>query len=427
MDKNDKIAAGGKGHRTRKKLADGSNVPKEVLDQLMEGMGGKEAVLADPARLLRDLSAALVSRALEVELSHHLGYDSGEDPPEGQRNRRNGHGTKRLRTGHGEMEVLTPRDREGSFEPQLVPKHQRRFDGFDEQVLALYARGMSVRDIRAHLEELYGVEVSPDLISRVTDGVIDELRTWQTRPLEQVYCVVYLDALVVKIRSKGTVQNRSIYLAVGIPVDGQREVLGMWVQQTEGAKFWCGILEELRRRGVEDILVLCADGLTGMSQAVEAIFPQAIFQTCIVHVIRSSTRFVPWKDRKRVCADLRSIYTASDAEAAMEALEAFEEQWGEQYPTVAQSWRERWEDIVPFLAYPAEMRRVIYTTNTIEALNRNLRKALKTKGHMPSDEAALKLLYLSMRHNPKSRARAARGWLAALNQLAIYFEGRLPA
>jgi len=412
--------------KARRKAPDGSNVPKEVLDQLVEGMGGK-AALADPASLLRDLSAALVSRALESELEHHLGYAPGEEPPDGQTNRRNGHGRKTLRTGHGEIEVQTPRDREGSFEPQLVPKHQRHFDGFDDKILALYARGMSVRDIRAHLVELYGVQVSGDLISRVTDGVLDELRAWQSRPLEQVYCVVYLDALVVKIRSKGTVQNRAVYLAVGVPVDGHREVLGMWVQQTEGAKFWASILEELRRRGVEDILVLCADGLTGIGQAIEAIFPKAIFQTCVVHVIRSSTRFVPWKDRKRVCADLRDIYTASDAEAARHALEAFEERWNDKYPTVARSWRDRWDDIVPFLAYPAEMRRVIYTTNAIEALNRNLRKALKTRGQMPSDEAALKLLYLSMRHDPKTRTRSVRGWTTAMNQFAIYFDDRLPA
>ncbi len=412
-------------HRPRKPVPDGSRIPKEVLDQLLAGVGGKDA-LADPSGLLQDLTAALVSRALESEMDHHLGYEAGEEPPKAQSNRRNGHGSKRLRTGHGEVEVRTPRDREGSFEPQLVAKHQRSFAGFDDKVLALYARGMTVRDIRAHLEELYGVEVSPDLISRVTDGVLEELRLWQSRPLESVYCVVYLDALVVKIRSKGTVRNCAVYIAMGIPADGRREVLGLWVQETEGAKFWCSILEELRRRGVEDILVLCADGLTGMSDAALAVFPKAVFQTCVVHVIRASTRFVPWKDRKRVCADLRAIYTAGSAEEAELALEAFEERWDTDYPTVARCWRNRWEDIVPFLAYPAEMRRVIYTTNAIEALNRNLRKALKTRGHMPSGEAALKLLYLSMRHDPKSNTRYARGWPKAINQFAIFFDGRLP-
>ena len=411
--------------KKRRRVPDGSGIPKEVLDQLLTGMGGKEA-LADTPGLLQDLTAALVSRALESELDHHLGYEAGEEPPAAQSNRRNGHSSKRVRTGHGEMEVRTPRDREGSFEPQLVAKHQRRFAGFDDKVLALYARGMTVRDIRAHLEELYGVEVSPDLISRVTDGVLEELRVWQSRPLESVYCVVYLDALVVKIRTKGTVRNCAVYIAMGIPPDGVREVLGLWVQETEGAKFWCGILEELRRRGVQDILVLCADGLTGMSDAALAVFPHAVFQTCVVHVIRASTRFVSWKDRKRVCADLRHIYTAGSAEEAERALEAFEERWDEQYPTVARSWRNRWEDIIPFLAYPAEMRRVIYTTNAIEALNRNLRKALKNRGHMPSGEAALKLLYLSMRHDPKSKSRTVRGWSKAMNQFALYFDGRLP-
>ncbi len=426
METKEETPKTGKRRRGRKKVPDGRGIPKAALDRLLEEVGGEEA-LADPAALLRELSAALVSRALEAELDEHLGYEPGEPPPEGQSNRRNGHGKKRLRTEHGDVDIRTPRDRDGSFEPRLVPKHQRHFAGFDEKILALYARGMSVRDIRSHLEELYEVEVSPDLISRVTDGILDELRTWQSRPLESVYCVVYLDAIVVKIRSKGVVQNRSIYLAIGVPADGRREVLGMWVQQTEGAKFWCSILEEIRRRGVEDILVLCADGLTGMPQAVEAIFPKAIFQTCIVHVIRSSTRFVAWKDRKRVCADLRAVYTAANEEEAKRALDEFDALWGDKYPTVTRSWRDRWEDIIPFLAYPAEIRRVIYTTNAIEALNRNLRKALKTKGHMPSDEAALKLLYLSMRHDPKSNTRAARGWTTALNQFAIYFEGRLPA
>ena len=409
----------------RRPAPDGSGIPKELLDQLLSSAGG-EAALKDPQGLLQELTAAVVGRALEAELDEHLGYGSGETPPEEQSNRRNGRGRKRLRTSQGEVEVAIPRDREGTFEPQLVPKHQRQFAGFDDKILAMYARGMTVRDIRAHLEEMYGVEVSPDLISRVTDSVVDELRVWQSRPLESVYCIVYLDALVVKIRAKGVVQNRSIYLAVGVSTDGTREVLGMWVQQTEGAKFWCGILEELRQRGVQDILVLCADGLTGMGEAVEAIFPRAVFQTCIVHVIRSSTRFVPWKDRKAVCADLRAIYTAADIKAAEQALIEFEEKWNDSFPTVARSWRNRWDDIIPFLEYPAEIRRAIYTTNAIEALNRNLRKALKNRGHMPSDDAALKLLYLALRHDRKGSVRRQRTWNRALNQFAIYFEGRLP-
>jgi len=283
-----------------------------------------------------------------------------------------------------------------------------------------------VHDIREHLEEIYGVEVSPDLISRVTDGIVDEMRAWQSRPLESVYCVVYLDALMVKIRTKAGVQNQAVYVAVGVPVDGSREVLGLWIQETEGAAFWTTILEELRHRGVQDILVLCTDGLAGMSQAIEAIFPRSIFQTCIVHVVRASTRYVPWKDRKAVCADLRAIYTAQNAEAAEEALTEFERKWDRIYPTVSKSWRSRWDEITPFLAYPAELRRAIYTTNAIEALNRNLRKALKNRGHMPNEQAALKLLYLALRHERKGTVRRHREWNKALNQFAIYFEGRLP-
>lgn len=396
----------------------------ELIDQLLkqyQGSGGK----ADPQALLKGLTTAVLNRAMDSELDHHLGYGKGDAAPAEQNNRRNGRSPKRLRTEQGEVEIQVPRDREGSFEPQLVPKHQRHFGGFDDKILAMYARGMTVRDIRAHLEEMYGVEVSPDLVSRVTDGVVEELRAWQTRPLEPVYCIVYLDALVVKIRTKAGVQNCSVYTAVGVPPEGTREVLGMWIQDTEGAKFWCAILEELRQRGVRDILVMCTDGLAGMGEAIEAIFPQSVFQTCIVHVVRSSTRFVPWKDRKAVCADLRAIYTAANLEAAEQALEDFEATWDAQYPTVARCWRRRWDEITPFLAYPAEIRKAIYTTNAIEALNRNLRKAVKNRGHLPNEQAALKLLYLALRHERKGQVRRSRDWNKALNQFAIYFEGRL--
>jgi len=398
--------------------------PNELLDQLLEEYKGEDG-RPDAKSLLKELTSAVLNRAMEGELDHHLGYGRGESPPEAQSNRRNGKSSKRLRTDQGELNVAVPRDREGSFEPQLVPKHQRHFGGFDDKILAMYARGMTVRDIRAHLEEMYAVDVSPDLISRVTDNVVEELRAWQTRPLEPVYCIVYLDALMVKIRTKAGVQSCAVYMAVGVPPEGTREVLGMWIQDTEGAKFWCAILNELQQRGVRDILVMCTDGLAGMGDAIEAIFPQAVFQTCIVHVVRSSTRFVPWKDRKAVCADLRAIYTSVDAEAAEEALEAFEAKWDRQYPTVARSWRQRWPDIIPFLSYPAEIRKAIYTTNAIEALNRNLRKALKTRGHLPSEQAALKLLYLALRHDRKGHVRRNRDWNKALNQFAIYFEGRL--
>jgi len=410
--------------RKRRSGVETHGVSTELLDQLLaqyEGPGGE----SDPQALLKGLTTAVLNRAMDAELDHHLGYERGDTPAAEQSNRRNGKAPKRLRTDQGELQVNVPRDRDGSFEPQLVPKHERQFGGFDDKILAMYARGMTVRDIRSHLEEMYGVDVSPDLISRVTDGVVDELRAWQSRPLEPVYCIVYLDALVVKIRTKAGVQNCSVYMAVGVPPEGTREVLGMWVQDTEGAKFWCSILEELRQRGVQDILVMCTDGLAGMGEAIEAIFPQAVFQTCIVHVVRSSTRFVPWKERKAVCADLRVIYTAPDVEAAEEALAAFEDKWDSQFPTVARSWRRRWDEITPFLAYPAEIRKAIYTTNAIEALNRNLRKAVKTRGHLPSEQAALKLLYLALRHERKGQVRRNRDWNKALNQFAIYFEGRL--
>lgn len=416
-----KKKAGGRGRRRKPP----GRIPQEVLDQLLEGYTSPED-LTGPDGILKELTAALVNRAMESEMTEHLGYESGEQPPEDQENRRNGEGAKRVRSGYGELDVEVPRDREGSFEPQLIPKHQRHFDGFDDKILAMYGRGMSVRDIRGHLEEIYGVEVSPDLISRVTDGVLEELQSWRTRPLDRVYCVVYLDALVVKIRDKAGVRNKSVYLAVGLSPDGTKQVLGIWVQTTEGAKFWCSILEELRQRGVEDVFVLCADGLAGMSDAIEAIFPNSIFQTCIVHVIRSSTRFVPWKDRRVVCADLRAIYTAIDAEAASVALADFKEKWDQRYPTVALSWENRWDEITPFLSFPQEIRKAIYTTNAIEALNRNLRKSLKTRGHLPSEDAALKLLYLALKYGGKTWGGRHRAWSKALNQFAIHFEGRLP-
>ena len=338
--------------KRREPVPDGKGIPQDLLSKLLEAYDGPGDLRSDPQTLIRDLTAALINRAMESEMEHHLGYERGEEPPGTQSNRRNGKGKKRLRTGQGEVQIEVPRDRDGSFEPQLVPKHQRTFAGFDDKIIAMYARGMTVRDIREQLEELYDVDVSPDLISRVTDGVLDELRVWQSRPLEPVYCIVYLDALVVKIRTKAGVRNRAIYIAVGVPSEGTRQVLGLWIQDTEGAAFWTSILEELRQRGVEDVLVLCSDGLAGMSEACEAIFPRAVFQTCIVHVVRSSTRFVAWKDRKAVCADLRPIYTAINAEEAEAALEAFEEKWDSQYPTVARSWRHRWDDIIPFLSYP---------------------------------------------------------------------------
>ena len=399
-------------------------IPHELLDQLLALGGGSEG-LGGPEGLLKQLTGALVSRALEGELEHHLGYRKGEKAPEGQDNRRNGKTSKTLHTAQGNVPIEVPRDREGSFEPQLVGKHQRHFDGFDDKIISMYARGMTVRDIRAHLEELYGVDVSPDLISRATESVTDELKAWQSRPLERVYLVVYLDALVLKVRDKGGVRNKSAYLVVGVRTDGHKDILGLWLADTEGAKFWLAILNELKNRGVEDILVLCADGLPGLPDAVEAAFPLTVFQTCIVHVVRSSTRFVTWKDRKEVCADLRSIYTAPTLEAAELALDAFDDNWRSKYPMIATSWRNRWEEITPFLRFPPDMRKAVYTTNAIEALNRQVRKVIKTRSAFPSDDAALKLVFLALRNAQKTWGRPFPQFSLALAQFAIHFEGRL--
>ena len=354
-------------------------IPSELLDQFL-ALGGGSQSLTGPDGLLKQLTAALVSRVLEGELDHHLGYAKGEEPPAEQRNRRNGKTGKALRTQQGEMSITVPRDRDGSFEPALVKKHQRCFDGFDDQIISMYGRGMTVREIRAHLEEIYGVDASPDLISRATESVVEELRAWQQRALERMYLVVYLDALVIKVRDKAGVRNKSAYLVVGVRTDGHKDVLGLWLAETEGAKFWLSILNELKNRGVEDILILCADGLSGLPEAVEAAFPKTVFQTCIVHMVRSSTRFISWKDRKRVCAGLRKIYTASDIEAAETALEEFEEVWDHQYPMIGQAWRKRWDEITPFLSFPPEMRRAVYTTNAIESFNARVRKLINGKG-----------------------------------------------
>ena len=399
-------------------------IPSELLDQFL-ALGGGSQSLTGPDGLLKQLTAALVSRALDGELDHHLGYAKGEEPPAEQKNRRNGKTGKTLRTQQGDMPITVPRDRDGSFEPALVKKHQRDFDGFDDQIISMYARGMTVREIRAHLEEMYGVDVSPDLISRATESVVEELRAWQQRTLERTYLVVYLDALVIKVRDKAGVRNKSAYLVVGIRTDGHKDVLGLWLAETEGAKFWLSILNELKNRGVEDILILCADGLSGLPEAVEAAFPRTVFQTCIVHMVRSSTRFISWKDRKRVCTDLRKIYTAPNIEAAEAALEEFEEVWGDQYPMIGQAWRKRWDEITPFLNFPPEMRRAVYTTNAIEALNRQLRKIIKSRGAFPTDEAATKLLFLALRNAQKTWGRPFPQFRQALAQFAIYFGDRI--
>ncbi|MBV8734264.1 MAG: IS256 family transposase [Solirubrobacterales bacterium] len=400
-------------------------LPDELVDELLGGARTEEEIFGQGG-LFSQLTKRLVERAMEVELTDHLGYEPHMEPPGGTGNTRNGKGRpKTLVTEHGPVRIEGPRDRDGSFEPKIVRKRQRRFEGFDEKILALYSRGMSTRDIEAHLAELYGVSVGRDLISRVTDAVMEDARAWQQRPLDDVYPVLFLDALVLKIRDGGSVQRRACYLALAIGIDGEREVLGMWFQATEGAKFWMQVLTELKQRGVSDILICCVDGLKGFPEAIEAVFPQTTVQTCIVHLIRHSLKYVPRRQYDQVARDLKPIYTAIDADHALQALERFEQKWEAQLPVIGQAWRDAWEHVIPFLAFEPEVRRVIYTTNAIEALNRQLRKAVKTKGHFPTEEAARKLIYLAIQNATPQWTRT-RGWTKALLAFKIHFGDRLP-
>ncbi|MBP1848577.1 putative transposase, partial [Rhizobium petrolearium] len=359
-------------------------IEKELLDQLLAGRDPNEVFAKDG--LVDDLKKALSERILNAELDEHL---DDEREAGGPANRRNGVSKKSVLTGTSKMTLSIPRDRAGTFDPKLVAKYQRRFPDFDEKIISMYARGMTVREIRGHLEELYGIDVSPDLISAVTDAVLEEVGEWQNRPLDAVYPLVFFDAIRVKIRDEGFVRNKAVYIALGILPDGTKEILGIWIEQTEGAKFWLRVMNELKNRGVADVLIAVVDGLKGFPEAINAVFPQAIVQTCIVHLIRHSLEFVSWKDRKTVMPALKAIYRAQDAEAGMKALEAFEAgYWGQRYPAIALSWRRNWEHVVPFFAFPESVRRIIYTTNAIEALNSKLRRAVRTRGHFPSDEAA---------------------------------------
>ena len=399
-------------------------ISNELIDELLAGASTEEEI-AGPGGLLAELTKRLVERAMEVELTDHVGYEPHQEPPGGAGNTRNGTTPKSLITEHGKVQVDAPRDRDGSFEPKIVRKRQRRFQGFDEKILALYSRGLSTRDIEAHLEEIYGVKVGRDLISRVTDGVMDDVRDWAKRPLEDIYPIVFLDCMVIKVRESGSVQRRALYLALGVTLDGDRDVLGMWFQETEGAKFWMQVLADLKQRGVQDILICCVDGLKGFPEAIEAIFPKTTVQTCIVHLIRNSLKYVPRREREQVARDLKPIYTAVDADQAQAELETFDEKWGQRFPVITQAWLNAWEYVTPFLAFPPEVRRVIYTTNAIEALNRQLRKAIKTKGHFPNEDAARKLVYLALQNATPQWTRT-RNWTAALLAFKIHFGERVP-
>jgi putative transposase len=397
------------------------SVPKELLDHFVSGPMSAEAITAAGVAFKK----ALIERALGAELSHHLGYAAGVAKPEGADNERNGSSGKTLLTDDGKLRIEIPRDRAGSFEPLLVPKHQRRFTGFDDKIVAMYARGMTVREIQAFLVEMYDTEVSPDFISAVTDAVLAEVMAWQSRPLDPMYPVVFFDALRVKIREDGVVRNKAIYLALGVQADGARDILGLWIENTEGAKFWMKVFNDLKTRGVGDILIAVTDGLKGMGEALGAVFPATTLQTCIVHLIRNSLDYASWKDRKALAAAIRPIYSAVSAEAAEAALDAFEQgPWGRKFPTVVAAWRRAWDRVIPFFAFPPEVRRVIYTTNAIESVNAQVRKIIKTRGHFPSDDAASKLIWLALRNITADWGRPVRHWKEAMNQFAILYADR---
>jgi putative transposase len=394
----------------------------ELLDQLLAG-GMKAADLTGEDGLFKRLKKALLERALGAELTHHLGYEKGDPSGRGSGNSRNGASSKTLLTNDGAIALDVPRDRAGTFEPVIVAKGQTRFDGFDDKIISLYARGLTVREIQGHLAELYGMEVSPDLISKVTDSVLDEVREWQSRPLEGVYPIIFFDALRVKIRDEGLVKNKAVYVVLGVRSSGEKEVLGLWIEQTEGAKFWLKVMNDLKNRGVQDILIAVVDGLKGFPEAIGACFPQTLVQTCIVHLIRNSLSFVSWKDRKTIMPSIKAIYRAENAEAALQRLADFEAEWGKRYPAIGQAWRRAWPQVVPFFAFAPEIRKMIYTTNAVEALNRSLRKIIKTRGSFPTDDAALKLLYLAIK-NAELHWRRAIEWTAAMSQFAIQFGDR---
>jgi putative transposase len=392
---------------------------KDLLDQLLAGRDPKSVL--ESGGLLGDLKKALAERMLNAEMDVHLANEADA----GRRNHRNGSSGKTVLTADGSLELSIPRDRHGRFDPVLIGKYRRRFPGFDDKIIALYARGVSTRDIQAHVRELYGIEVSPDLVSTVTDSVIDEVTAWQARPLESSYAIVFFDALRVKIRDEGLVKNKAVYLAIGMRPSGHKEVLGLWIEQSEGAKFWLRVMNEIRSRGTQDILIAVVDGLKGFPEAITAVFPDTVVQTCIVHLLRYSMQFASWKERKPIAAALKPVYRAESAEAAAAELEAFAQgPWGRKYPAIAQSWRRNWEAVIPFFVFPAEVRKIIYTTNAIESLNASVRKAVRNKGHFPNDQAATKLIWLALRNVAEKWKNPPITWHAAKAQLAIQFEDR---
>jgi len=396
----------------------------KLIDELLAGRS-TVAEIAGENGLLKQLTKAILERALAAELTAHLGYEKHTVSGRNSGNSRNGSSKKQLKGNFGTVALEVPRDRAGSFEPQLVAKGQTRWHGFDDKILSLYARGMSTREIQAHLEEMYQVEVSPTLISTVTEAVLDEVKSWQSRPLDAVYAIVYLDALVVKMRVEGRVENRAVYVAIGINLEGGKEVLGLWTSANEGAKFWLQVLTELSNRGVKDIFIACVDGLKGFPQAIETVFPKTTVQLCIVHMVRGSLNYVGWKERKAVAADLKRIYRAPTVEEAERQLEEFAKKWDRRFPSISAMWRRNWLGIIPFFQFPPEIRRIVYTTNAIESLNMSLRKAIKTRGAFPSEDAALKVMYLALKNLTK-KWQSIQGWRDAMNCFALLWEDRFP-
>jgi putative transposase len=400
-------------------------IKPELIDELLKGYQKPEDLIGENG-LLKQLTKAVLERALNAELTHHLGYEKHDPAGHNSGNSRNGTSTKTVKGDFGELVVETPRDRNGTFEPQIVGKHQTRFAGFDDKILSLYSRGMTTREIQAHLKEIYGVEVSPTLISEVTDAVMEEVKAWQNRPLEPIYGIVYLDALFVKMRHEGRVENRAVYVAIGVDLDGRKDVLGLWTSSNEGAKFWLAVLTELKNRGVKDILIACVDGLKGFPQAIEAVFPETRVQLCIVHMVRASLHYVNWKDRKRVAADLKAIYRAATERQADQELDDFMGKWGDRYQAIGKLWRDNWDRVTPLFDFPAEVRRIMYTTNAVESLHMSLRKIIKTRASFPSEEAALKLLYLALQ-NVSAKWDLVQQWKQALNQFELLWGDRIKA
>jgi len=399
-------------------------VDKKLIDEMLKGHSTVEEIAGENG-LLKQLTKAIVERALQAELTTHLGYERHSPEGHGSGNSRNGASSKRLKGEFGTLEIAVPRDRQANFEPQLVAKGQTRWHGFDDRILSLYARGMTTREIQGHLEEIYQVEVSPTLISNVTEAVIDEVRAWQARPLDAVYAIVYLDALVVKMRVDGRVENRAVYVAIGITLEGQKEVLGLWTSASEGAKFWLQVLTELNNRGLKDIFIACVDGLKGFPQAIETVYPKTTVQLCLVHMVRASLNYVNWRERIAVAGGLKTIYRAATEQEAARQLEQFAETWDSKYPSISALWRRNWLGVIPFFQFPAEIRKIVYTTNAIESLNMSLRKAIKTRGAFPSEDAALKVMYLALR-NLAARWKHVQGWREALNRFTLLWQDRFP-